>query len=355
MALLLLVGPKVLPEYRNAQAARLDPASVALSLAALLPTIFGIKQLARHGWQPVSVVAVLVGVAAGVAFVRRQRRLADPLLDLRLFGNRTIGTSLAGQLTYSMMGGGFLLFMTLYLQVVQGMSTLQTGLAMMPGMASGALGFMMGPKLASRFRPGSVIAAGLLGAAAVLAAFTQVTGGSAGTATLIVGFAVMAFCGAPMAGLGTNLVVGSAPPEKMGAAGSMAQMANEFGGTLGFALLGTVGTAVYRHQIGSAVPAGIPAHLAAAARDSIAGAASAAANLPDQIGAALLTPAQHAFANGLNTVAGIGAAMLAGIAVLVATRLNHMPPIGHAVPGQKQIAATGEVDNADAAAASVPA
>lgn len=285
---------------------------------------------------------------AGVVFLRRQCRLPDPLLDLRLFRNRAIGTSLAGQLTYSMVGGGLLLFMTLYFQVVQGMSTLQTGLAMMPGMASGALGFMVGPKLASRFRPGYVITAGLLGVAAVLVVFTQVTGGSVGTAVLIVGFAVMAFCGAPMAGLGTNLVVGSAPPEKMGSAGSMAQMANEFGGTLGFALLGTVGTAVYRHQVADAVPAGIPADLAAAARDSIAGAASAAESLPGQIGAAVLAPAQHAFAYGLNTVAAIGAAVLAGIAVLVATRLNHIPPIGHAAPDQNQTTPAGVVENADA-------
>src|SRR5439155_10042607 len=136
------------------------------------------------------------------------------------------------------------------------------------------------------FRPGYVIAAGLVGVAAVLVAFTLVGPGTAGATTLIVGFAVMACCGAPMAGLGTNLVVGSAPMEKMGSAGSLAQMANEFGGTLGIALLGTLGTAVYRHQVG--IPAAVPAGSAAVAHDSITGAAMAAHGLPGQTAGALL-------------------------------------------------------------------
>ena len=336
MALLLVVGPKLLPEYRNAQAGRLDPASVVLSLIALLSTIYGIKQLARNGWETLSVVALVVGVVAGVVFVRRQRRLAEPLLDLSLFSSRTIGTSLTGQITYTFMSGGVMLSMALYFQLVHGMSTLQAGLAMVPGMAGAAVGFMVGPKVASRIRPGYVIASGLVIVAAVLVVLTQVGPGSVGTATLIIGFAVMAFSGAPMAGLGTNLVVGSAPPEKAGSAGSMAQMANEFGATLGIALLGTIGAAVYRHQIADNIPAGIPADTAAAAHDSIAGAAAAASSLPDQVGASLLAPAHQAFADGLDTVAGIGAVLIVGIAILVATRLRHLPPIGQPAAGADQ-------------------
>jgi MFS transporter, DHA2 family, multidrug resistance protein len=332
MALVLIFGRTALPEHRSSEPRRLDPVSIALSLAALLPAVYGIKQLARDGWKLVPVAAVILGVTAGVAFIRRQRKLADPLLDLSLFANRAIATSLTGQLIYSMTGGGVLLFMTLYFQLVQGMSTLETALAMMPGMAAGAIGFMVSPKLAGRFRPGYIIAAGVLGASAVLVAFTRIGVGATGTATLIVGFALMAFCGAPMAGLGTNLVVGSAPPDKMGSAGSLAQMANEFGGTLGFAVLGTIGTAVYRHEVADGLPASAPAGAVAAARDSISGAAAAAGSLPDPLGAALMTQAREAFALGLNTVSVLGAALLAGTAVLVAVRLRRIPPIGQASP-----------------------
>jgi MFS transporter, DHA2 family, multidrug resistance protein len=342
MLLVLILGPRLLPEYRNPSPGRLDPASVVLSLIALLATIYGIKQLARDGWDARYIAAVVIGLAVGAIFLRRQRRLADPLLDLDLFKIPSISTCLSGQLSYTIVGGGVMLFMALYFQLVQGMSTLQAGLAMVPGMAGGAVGFTIGPKLAAKYRPGYVIAAGLVGVAAVLVVFTQVGPGAVGATTLILGFAVMACCGAPMAGLGTNLVVGSAPMEKMGSAGSLAQMANEFGGTLGIALLGTLGTAVYRHEVAGTIPAGIPADAAAATRDSIAGAATAAHSLPDQTAATLLAPAHQAFANGLNVMAAVGAVLLGCIAVLVATRLRQVPPIGQAMGGGEAPAAPAE-------------
>ncbi|WP_433241269.1 MFS transporter [Streptosporangium sp. CA-135522] len=348
MVLLLILGPIVLPEYRNSNAGRIDPASVVLSLATMLPIIWGIKELARNGWHPLPIVAVLVGIVAALAFGRRQRTLRDPLLDLGLFGNRSFSTALTSQLCYSVVGGGTMLFMMLYFQVVGGMSTLQAGLAMLPGMAAATAGFMVAPMLASKFRPAYVISAGMAGTAIVLAAFTQV-GATSGTAILIVGFAFFSFCGAPLVALGTNIVVGSAPPEKAGSAGSLAQMSNEFGGTLGGALLGTIGFALYRSHVADTIPANIPADAAAAARDSIAGAAAAAGKLPEQLGAALLAPANQAFAGALNTVTAIGAVLLAGVAVLIATMLRHVPPIGQAEPaadgGSEQVS-----DGAEAAA-----
>jgi len=85
--LLLVAGPVLLPECRSPQAGRLDLTSVALSLVAILPAIYGLKELARNGWQPARL--------SGVVFVRRQHRLADPLLDLRLFASRAFSTALA--------------------------------------------------------------------------------------------------------------------------------------------------------------------------------------------------------------------------------------------------------------------
>ncbi|MGH3864309.1 MFS transporter [Actinokineospora sp.] len=325
----LVLGPKFLPEFRNGQPGKPDLVSVALSLAALFPVIYGIKSLARDGFSAVAVVAVVVGVAAGWVFLRRQRTISDPLLDLSLFKNNTIGTSLAGQLSYSMTGGGIMLLMMLYFQLVQGMSTLEAGLAMVPGMAGGAIGFAVGPKLANKFRPAYVISAGLLGAALTLVWMTQISADS-GTTALVVGFAIIAFCGAPMAGLGTNLVVTSAPPEKMGSAGSLAQMANEFGGTLGLAVLGTIGTAVYRANVSDSLPAGLNAETAEITKDSLAGATVAAGKLPAGEADALLAPARDAFTDGVQTVATIGAILLATMAVVVAVKLKHVAPFGAA-------------------------
>jgi DHA2 family multidrug resistance protein-like MFS transporter len=221
--------------------------------------------------------------------------------------------------------------MMFYLQLVQGMSTLQAGLALIPGMAAATLGFQVGPKLANRFRPAYVIAAGMAGIVAVLLVFTQV-GVTSGTATLIIGFAILSFCGAPLIALGTNLVVGSAPPEKAGSAGSLTQLSTEFGGTLGIAILGTIGTAVYRNQIADTLPAGIPAPAAAAAGDSLAAGTAAASQLPEPVATSLLTPAYQALVDALHSVSIIGAVLIGIVAVLVAVRLRHVPPVGQAAP-----------------------
>jgi DHA2 family multidrug resistance protein-like MFS transporter len=327
MVILLVAAPKLLPEFNNPQPGKLDPTSVVLSLVALLPVIYGIKELARHGWAVVPVVAIVAGLTFGVTFVRRQRKLADPLLDLKLFDNSAIGTSLAGQLSYSMIGGGIMFMMLLYFQLVAGMSTLEAGLAMVPGMIAGALGFQVGPKLAAKFKPAYVIAIGLVGSALALLSMTLFDGTS-GSAFLIIGFVVFSFCGTPMAGLGSNLVVASAPPERAGSAGSLAQMANEFGGTFGLAILGTIGAAVYRATLD--LPSGVPSDAATAASDSLAGAAASTADLPADTAASVMAPAQEAFANGVQSVATIGAVLLLVMAAVVARRLRHVPPLGQA-------------------------
>jgi DHA2 family multidrug resistance protein-like MFS transporter len=328
MVALVLLGPAFLPEFRNPQPGRFDLTSVVLSLVALLPLIYGIKELARAGWEVLPVVSLVVGIVVGYLFVRRQRRLADPMLDLNLFTNRTIGTTLINQLTFSLVGGGFMMMMLLYFQLVGGMNTLEAGLAMVPGMLTAATGMQIAPRLANKYRPGLVISIGVALAAITYVFVTQVGTGSGSTWTIIVGFALISFFGAPTVALGTGLVVGSAPVEKMGAAGSLAQLANEFGSTLGLAILGTVGAAVYRATV--ILPGDLPAESAATAGDSIAGATTVAANLPAGEGDGLLTAAQTAFVDGFRTVALIGAILYACAALMVAIRLRHVPAFGAA-------------------------
>jgi len=329
---LLIVGPKLLPEYKNGQPGRLDPLSVVLSLAMWLPVIYGIKELARNGWDVVPVLAVVLGLTSAYLFGRRQNRIPDPLLDLSLFKNRSISTTLISQLAYSVVGGGVMLFMMLYFQLVKGLSTVEAAFAMAPGMVAAIVGFTTLPRLATKIRPAILISAGMAGISVVLLGFTQV-GAESSTAMLIVGFVVLSFCGSPLVSLGMNLVLGSAPPEKAGSAGSMAQMSNEFGGTLGSALLGTIGYAVYRSQVADSIPSDLPAEAAATAEDSIAGASAVASSLPDQLAAALLGPAREAFTTGLNTVAGVGAVLMAAVAVLIAVTLRDVPTIGSGGPG----------------------
>jgi MFS transporter, DHA2 family, multidrug resistance protein len=135
MALLLALAPVLLPEYRDTEAGQLDLYSVALSLAAILPVIYGIKQISSHGPAGLPVLSIVAGVAVGAVFARRQRVLKDPLLDLRLFRSRAFGAALVVMLLGIGALVGAELFVAQYLQMVLGLSALAAGLWMMPAVA----------------------------------------------------------------------------------------------------------------------------------------------------------------------------------------------------------------------------
>jgi DHA2 family multidrug resistance protein-like MFS transporter len=303
MVLLLVLGPVLLPEYRNTSAGRLDLPSVGLSLAAVLPTIHGLKELARHGWSLTPALFLVAGLAVGVVFVRRQRGLADPLVDVRLFADRVFRTTLGSMLMYSMLSGGTMVFVAQYFQLVDGLSALRAGLALVPGMVAAIVSFQLAPLLARRIRPGYLCAAGLLVSATGLLVMTR--SGTSGAAVLIVGFMVSCFGTGPLVTLGTNLVVGSVPVERSGSAAALSQTGNEFGYALGIAVLGSVMTAVYRSRAD-----GLPA----AARDTVVAA--------NQMGGAVRAAAHAAFVDGLHTVAAISAVLLVAVAALLAIRLR---------------------------------
>lgn len=149
MVLLLVVGPVLLPEYRDASAGRLDLVSVGLSLGAILPVIWGLKELARGGWSTAPVAAVAVGLAVGVAFVRRQGTLASPMLDLALFRSRTFTGTLAIMMFGGVVMAGATLMATLYLQNVAGLSTLHAGLWMLPENVAMIIASVVGPVVAA--------------------------------------------------------------------------------------------------------------------------------------------------------------------------------------------------------------
>jgi DHA2 family multidrug resistance protein-like MFS transporter len=165
MVLLRLVGPVLLPEFRNPQAGRLDLASVALSLGAILPIVYGLKELVRGGWQPLPVAAMVVGLVVGVMFVRRQHTLADagvdPLLELRLFASPAFSTTLGSLLANSTLAGGTMVFIAQHFQLVEGLSPLRAGLALVPGMLAAIGSFQLAPILARRVRPALLISGGL--------------------------------------------------------------------------------------------------------------------------------------------------------------------------------------------------
>lgn len=346
MVLLLVLGPRLLPEYRNPDAGRLDLVSVAMSLAAILPLIYGVKEIAKFGFEPVPTAALAAGAAFGWLFLRRQRRLTDPLLDLKLFSILEFRVGLLSLFAYSLLTGAVMLLMAQWFQLVAGLSPVQAGLALVPGLLASTLSSTMAPILARRFRPAAIIGTGLLVVVAALAVFTQV-GPNTSALVPMLAFAAWAAGGAPLTALGIGLVLGATPPEKAGSAAAMPQVGNEIGAAMGFAVLGTVATVVYRGQMGGAAPEGVPADAAAAATESVASAATVAQALPADAATALLETARAAYTSGMQLVAGVAAAILAAAAVMIILKLRHVPPLG---AGAAEHGATDEVaDEADEA------
>jgi DHA2 family multidrug resistance protein-like MFS transporter len=321
MVLLLVVGPVLLPEYRDPAARRLDFASVVLSLGAVLPVIYGLKRIAEDGvaWLPALTIAA--GLAAGAAFVRRQRRLADPLIDLRLFRTSAFSASLATYTLGTFIAFGAFLFIAQYLQLVLGLSPLRAGLWMLPFFAGFVLGSMASPPMVQRVRPAYVMAAGLLLAAAGFGLLVQVDVAS-GLVPLVAGSFFFSLGLAPAFTLTNDLIVGNVAPERAGAASSISETGSELGGALGIAILGSIGTAVYRSAMADAVPAGVPPEAASAASATLGAAVAIAEGLPRQLGAELVNAARGAFVQSLEATAAICALAAIGIAILTAVLLR---------------------------------
>ncbi|WP_371779914.1 MFS transporter [Streptosporangium subroseum] len=322
MVVLVLVGPVLLPEHRNRDAGRLDLTSVALSLAAILPIVYGIKRLVADPTTTVMpIAALIVGTVCGVVFVRRQLRLDDPLLDLRLLSQRSLSLVLATLALAGVAMAGTGLLVTQYLQTVLGYSPAESALWFAPMGLAVAVGVTLTPVIARSVAPPTAIAAGLALSAVGAALLTQLDSTN-GLGLTVIAITVLALGTGPLFALGTGIVVGSAPPERAGAAAAMSETSNYFGGTLGLAILGTVGAAIYRHHMADAIPAGLAAEAAQNARESVAGATATAADLPGVDATALIHAAHDAFTSGINTVGLIGGVIFAVLAILIATRLR---------------------------------
>jgi MFS transporter, DHA2 family, multidrug resistance protein len=333
MAVVLVMAPVLLPEFRDRSAGRIDLTSALLSLAAIIPIIYGIKELAKDGLDPSAFGAVVVGVLAAVAFVWRQRGLTNPLVDLSLFRRRTFNGALAVLLLGMAALGGIYLFVTQYLQVVEGLSPIRAGLWLLAPATALVLSSMLTPAIARRVRSNYVVAAGLAVSSAGFLVLTQVPD-SPGVGWLVTGFLLVYSGIAPLVVLGTDLVVGAAPMDKAGSAAGISQTGTELGVALGIAILGSVGGAVYRDRMTGELSAELSAETAEAAQDSLAGAASAAESLPPDAAARLLESAGDAFGRGLGTVATVGAVVVAGLAIAATALLRHPDPTPEAPEAQ---------------------
>jgi len=344
MLLLLVLGPRVLPEYRDPDAGRLDLLSAAMSVVAVLAVIYGLKEIAQSGFGLVPGISILGGLAIGFAWVRRQQSLADPMIDVALFKNRSSNAALTVNFLSIFVMVGYFLFVAQYLQLVVGLSPLEAGLWSLPSAAAFIIGSQLAPRIVQRVRPGYLIGGGLAVGAIGLAMLTQI-GPTDGLLMLVAASVVISIGLAPVFGLTTELIVGSAPPERAGAASGISETGAELGGALGIAILGSIGVAIYRGEIADRLPADVPAEAEAVASDTLGSAVAVAGELPGQLGSAVLDTAREAFVHGMQLTSGIAAAVALGLAVVAVLMLRShgAPPPDPEVESRADVAPPEQV------------
>jgi DHA2 family multidrug resistance protein-like MFS transporter len=287
MAALVVLGPRVLPELRDPAPGRLDRPGVALMILVPSALALGVKRLASDGAEPVALAALGVAVAGGVAFVRRQRRLPDPLVDVTLFR----APAFAGALTANTLGMaatiGVFLLITQHLQVGLGLTPLEAGLALLPYALTILAGSLVAPALAARAGARGVVVGGLAVMAAGVALLSRAEP-DAGLALPVTATVVLALGAAPVLALATDLVIAVAPPDRAGSAAAISETGTELGGALGVAVLGSVAAAL------AGAPAGADAAGTLAAGLGGASLVAAAVLAATAVGVARLMPRQGA-------------------------------------------------------------
>ncbi len=326
MVLLLALGPKLLPEYKDPNAGRIDLASVALVLPAVWALIHGLKKIAEEGPAPAWLACTALGLVLGWQFVRRQRQLAYPLLDITLFRQPRFAAAISAYGLSCLAMLGSYIFITQYLQLVLGLTPLLAGLATLPWAVAFVAGSLLTPRLAARFAPVDVLVWGLAVATAGFALLLPVDQGTRGL-VLVMGSALLMSLGlAPVFTLGNEMIITAAPPERAGAASALSETAAEFNGALGIAVIGSLGMLWYRWQLAPQLPAGLSDVQRAEALATIGGAVALGAPGEGVAGAAALqAAAKAAFVQALQISAVIGIVVLL-LACWLCARILRKPP-----------------------------
>lgn len=325
MILLLMLGGIMLPEFRNPRPGTFDLHSAVLCIASVLLVIFGVKKTAEVGFRWSEVLAMFAGLTVGIAFVRRQQSLAEPMVDLTLFRDRSLSTALVAGILGLFGMVGFALFISQYLQLVLAMEPLVAALWLLPSFAAMIVGTMVANPLTRLVRRPYVLGGALAVAAIGCLILTRLEAEGA-LRCLILGHATIAGGVGVVMTLATEMVVAAAPPERAGVASAVSETGTEFGSALGIAILGSIGMAVYRGRVlESAVPA-LPWDAVQVAANSLGGATELAAGLPDQVRLTLLASARLAFTEGITVAAMAAACLLSCAAVAIVLLLRNVTP-----------------------------
>lgn len=341
----LVAVAALVPSSRDAEEQPLDVPGAALSIVALGSLVYGIIEGPHHGWLTGrSFLVFAVAAVSMAAFILVESRVAHPMLDLKLFGDRRFSVASGGMtLTFFAMFGTFFL-VAQYFQQVLGFTPLKSGMLQLPMAFVMMLVAPQVPRLVARFGAHRVVPVGLGFTALGLFIFSRMSVSSTlpEIYTSVIPLAIgMALTMTPL----TTLIMASVPLNRAGVGSAMNDTTRELGGALGVAVLGSVVSSVYVDRL-SAISAGLPEPLREAAESGLGGALAAAERLGPS-GAQLVDTARLAFVDGMSTaaVAGGMAVVLAALAAAwLLPRGSEVPPGAHAgFSGSPEEGAAGDL------------
>jgi DHA2 family multidrug resistance protein-like MFS transporter len=305
---LLILAPVLIRESKDPAPGPFDLLSIVLSMLALAPAVYAIKEIATEGFGALPAVLLAVSVVSGVLFVRRLLAQDNPMLDMKLFRVPSFSGAVIVNLVSVFSLVGFLYFITQHLQLVLGMSPFDAAMALAPGTVVIIVAGLAVVPVVRRIRPGFLMAFGLTLSLAAYASIA-IIGDGATILSLIVAFCVLGAGIGAAETLSNDLIISSVPADKAGAASGVSETAYELGAVLGTAVLGSILTASYRDAI--EIPESLAAADATAARETLGGAVEVASTLPASLSEQLLDSARHAFDSGVTTTSWVAVALMA--------------------------------------------
>jgi DHA2 family multidrug resistance protein-like MFS transporter len=249
MAVTIVIVPRLVPESRAEVPAPLDLTSAALSLVAVLTLVFSLKRVVATGLDLPVIATAVVGLVLGTVFMRRQRVLAHPLLDLGLLARPRVRRTLTALFLVAMLMGGTSLFFNLYLQEVQGLSPLHAAWWMLPQMIAMILAANLGPWLNRHLPQRTLVVSMLSVMTAGFALYVVAPVSASGRPVVAIGGCLATFGIGAVFPILMDGVISGAPADRAGSSAAMAQLANELGIALGLTVLGSLGTVVYRARL----------------------------------------------------------------------------------------------------------
>jgi DHA2 family multidrug resistance protein-like MFS transporter len=326
MLLLLVAAPFLLPESKDPNPGRFDVLSVLLSMLAVLPTIYGIKELAAYGYAVVPLASLVTGLVFALLFVIRQRLLVVPLIDLKLFAIPSFTAAVLSNAIVMFAMLGISLFNVQYMLVVLGFEPFPAALwSLTPALLVG-VGIALATVLSKSLSKHVLVAAGLVIAGIGLLLIGRLTVAS-GLFPFLIAAAVMTVGVGMVSALANDMVMAAAPKQRAGVASALSETGTELSGATGIAILGTVGAAVYHGAMSGVVPAVLPEAVKAAAESTLGGALAAAAQLSGDAGLALIAKAQDAFMSAMSATGTSGGLVLIVAAGLVLVLSRRSVPV----------------------------